>query len=358
MDQQIQKNKRIEWIDAAKFIAILAVMTDHTTNILYTDRRIAFLSYFSVSLFILLMGISCYFSFRKAPEAISRKVFNQSKNILIPYSAATFIYVAVDDHIFDFDTFIDHLIHFNASGPLYYVMLYLQLLLISPLIFQFFSFTKKKRFGPLIEAAGMVVVIFLCFLTTNYTNILDIYGGGGKLFGGTYLLLIYIGMWFGKYYPKIHLKPAVKWILFTVSLAAAAGWWLFLCKDQFNIDSRLPFGKGFNPPSISLFVQAIIVGTMFFSLGEILNDHNNSLPAKLFHAFSLLGRHTLYIFLYHKLILERIINISKITGIRVRNLGIRAFIYFSLMIGFSLLLELIMTKLFSYISRSYHRNET
>lgn len=39
-----------------------------------------------------------------------------------------------------------------------------------------------------------MVICIVAFLTTNYTNILDIYGGGGKLLGGTYLIAFWVGM--------------------------------------------------------------------------------------------------------------------------------------------------------------------
>ena len=33
--------ERTQWIDVAKFLAIVAVMTDHTYYVLYTERGIA-----------------------------------------------------------------------------------------------------------------------------------------------------------------------------------------------------------------------------------------------------------------------------------------------------------------------------
>lgn len=56
MDQQ--KNERINWIDCAKLIAMIAVLVDHSNNLLYSDVRIAYASYFSVSFFVILSGIS------------------------------------------------------------------------------------------------------------------------------------------------------------------------------------------------------------------------------------------------------------------------------------------------------------
>lgn len=55
-------HKTIKWIDCAKCLAILAVMTDHTNGILYTNQDIAYASYFSVSLFIIIAGMMSFLS--------------------------------------------------------------------------------------------------------------------------------------------------------------------------------------------------------------------------------------------------------------------------------------------------------
>ena len=57
--------EQIKWINCAKMVAILAVMTDHTFDVLYTNSKIAMASYFSVSLFIILSGMTSYLSYSK-----------------------------------------------------------------------------------------------------------------------------------------------------------------------------------------------------------------------------------------------------------------------------------------------------
>lgn len=53
-------NREVVWLNCAKFVAIFAVMIDHTNGILYTNQEVAWASYFSVSLFILISGITSY----------------------------------------------------------------------------------------------------------------------------------------------------------------------------------------------------------------------------------------------------------------------------------------------------------
>lgn len=69
MEQEVQRSY---WIDAAKLVAILGVLVDHTQNVLYSNHRIADCSYYSVGLFIFLMGVTGYGSTADIREA-SRK---------------------------------------------------------------------------------------------------------------------------------------------------------------------------------------------------------------------------------------------------------------------------------------------
>ena len=111
---------KVPWIDMAKFVAIVAVMVDHTNGILYHRSSIALASYFSVSLFILLMGITSFWSFERN--------FGNLK-------LATAVYQVTAYRSFDFLTYLMAVIHFNASGPFYFVLLYIQLLLAAPVLF-------------------------------------------------------------------------------------------------------------------------------------------------------------------------------------------------------------------------------
>lgn len=57
------EKKRIFWLDFGKFIAILAVLLDHSSGLLYKTPLIQRATFFSVSLFILTSGITSYYSF-------------------------------------------------------------------------------------------------------------------------------------------------------------------------------------------------------------------------------------------------------------------------------------------------------
>ena len=243
---------------------------------------------------------------------------------------ATFIYSVFADKYFDFAIYVKRVICFNANGPFYYVLLYLQLLLIVPIIFYFLQNTGNKKYSIGIEILGLVIVLVIAGLTTNYTNILSVTGGGGKLFGGTYLCLLYIGMMFGKYCDRISLQKASVIVLFAVSLIVTMLWWNFISVDKLRIDARVPFGAGFNPPSISLGIYAILVACTIYLFEKLLINSDKLLM--LFAKISILGKHTLYVFLYHRLFLDYIFpQIPMITAIE--NIWFKRIIYFVGMVG-------------------------
>ena len=73
---------RITWINCAKCVAILAVLVDHTYQRLYDNQDISKLSYFSVSMFILLAGMTTYMSIENHPMGWMKNFFRLSKKIL------------------------------------------------------------------------------------------------------------------------------------------------------------------------------------------------------------------------------------------------------------------------------------
>ena len=343
---QEQKEKRSKWIDIAKFMAIIAVLIDHTNGILYSNPQIAYFSYYSVSLFILVMGITSYWSMNKENRNVVVQIKKKCWGILRPYLVATFIYCIVQDKFFDLNLYLKHLIHFNASGPLYYVLLYIQLVIITPVIYTIFKFSEKKRNGVLVEIIGLIIVLFLSSITTNYSDLLSVYGGGGKLLGGSYLILFYLGMWIGKYQIKIRLKKYEAILVFILSLTITILWWKFIAIDRLQIDSYVPYGRGFNPPSISFGTYGILWALTICILGKVLVCFNIS--SKIIDLISYLGKHTLYIFLYHRLFLDFVL-----PHLALNNLWVKRCVYFGVMLIGSIVIEFILKEAYRGVLKMY-----
>ena len=104
------------------------------------------------------------------------------------------MYTVVQDRYFNFELFINRVILFNASSPLYYVALYIQLIFINVFLYTIIKKCNQCRYSYLYKMIIFILLLFGASLSINYSNILSIYGGGGKLFGGTYVVLSYLGM--------------------------------------------------------------------------------------------------------------------------------------------------------------------
>lgn len=134
---------KTEWINCAKFIAILAVIADHTNGVLYTDTRIALASYFSVTVFIFLSGITSFYSnHRHENNPVVKDTLRRIKGILVPYAVATLLYQIVAVKFWDMKTYMLYLFNFSICGVFYFVVFYVQLLIISPLLYRLIVFCK------------------------------------------------------------------------------------------------------------------------------------------------------------------------------------------------------------------------
>lgn len=301
----MNNKNQIKWINFARLIAIIAVIVDHTNGYLYSNQDIVKASYFSVSLFILISGMTSYISYSHRNENWIKSIIRGCKKISIAYIISVFIIGIYVNRFFDFLDFLKNLVYFNISGPHYYVLLYIQLMIVGPILFNLLKSFDKNKYTKLYEIITFVIVVIVSSYTIRYTNILGIYGGGGKLFGGTYLILFYIGMLISKY--KIfeefsYLKSSISFVFGSI---AWFFWWRYLCDTGSIIDSYFLFGNGLNPPGVSLMVLAsftLVACYGFFTLLEKID-----IASRLVLFISWLGSHTLYVFLYHLLLLHHFI---------------------------------------------------
>lgn len=295
-----QKNSnRILWIDAAKFAAIMAVYLDHCYVFVTEKPTFVNLSFFSVSLFILLMGITSYQSCKRSSFDLKNKL----KKILLPYLGAVFIYHIFDNKGFNLETYLADLVHFNHPGHLYYVLVYIQLAAITPVIFYIFKKTEGIKNVFLRRILAFVIIIFISVLATNHTYITSAFGGGRALFGGTYLILFYLGMWFADVHNKITLQKKQSLYLLIISASMTLIWMTLIALKRFKFDRFFPFYQGINPPGLTLCVYSTLILLTFYSLGNLLTFYPQSFLNKIFKIFASAGRHTLYMYLYHWLIL-------------------------------------------------------
>lgn len=302
------KTEEIGWINYAKGLAIIAVLVNHTYNSLYFDDHFLVASFFNNSVFIMVSGYLCFFSNKKRSRSYLENVTHSLSNVLLAYTLATFIYQVYDSHCFDLEQFLIHLVHFDASTQFHYICLFIQLMLVNKPLYIVTRTSFESKFLDIIKDIILgVILIFLSYFSVNYTNILNVYGGGGKLLGGTYIIIYYLGMLLAKYhiFDKSNLGGGIGnntlLIKSLISIFVWILWYLFMYQNSMKIDSKLPFGEGYNPPSISIAILGFITFITAYELNNMLHAVK---IIWVYKPIEYLGKHTLYIYLYHILFLN------------------------------------------------------
>lgn len=183
------RNNRVQWIDCAKTIAIIAVLVDHCNGILYDNQYIAQTSYFSVSLFVLLSGMTSYISSSKNGINWKRQLKRIGK-LFLQYALAVFIVLIALMHYFDLKTYLQYIVSFNIQAPYYFLVFYIQLLLLTPLLIHWCEFCDLRKYKYVWHITTLLVLIQLSSVFIRYTYILPVHGGGQYLAGGTYIILL------------------------------------------------------------------------------------------------------------------------------------------------------------------------
>lgn len=295
-------NQTKHWINAGKFIAIVAVIVNHTHNLIYKNETIEYISFFSVSLFILLSGVTSYYSCERhyANRGI-KELLRRISSIFIPYVVATAAYMFINDGTINARGFLSHIIHFSASIPFYFIFFYMQLVAISMYLYDFICVLNSKKHPVILHILATITLAGMAVILMRFPLSTGIYGGGAYLFGGTYLILFYIGMVFASFRFQFRAIKSSGITAFVTSIVTLL-WIILTCKNRFALDTYFPFGVGRNPPGISLMIYGVLIFALLFSLISFIELLKNKAAYKIVEAISWLGGYSLYIFLFHSAI--------------------------------------------------------
>lgn len=296
--------KRMNWIDCAKFIAICAVVVDHCNGSLYTNPRIATASYFSVSLFVLLSGITAWTSNEKSGDVFHWS--NDAKRVLklfLSYALAVAIYQIRETRFFDVKQYISNALSFKYSEQFYFVLFFIQLTLLSSFLMMWIKFCNSKRHSTFYHIGTIGILCILSAVLIRYTYVLPVHGGGQYILGGTYLLLYYMGILCASK-DLFQMRRNAKLICIMISFTLWVIWWHLMCVRKLPFDKylQLYWGGGFNPPSVNFMVFALITLFLCYAFFSTLDEINNRYISKIMKIVCYLGRQTWYIFLYHLLV--------------------------------------------------------
>lgn len=316
--------EQIGWIDFLKGVSIFAVIMDHLYNIVYFNSGLHLFTGFSVSLFIFLAGITSVISLQRNKKPLKLYQLKKVKGILIPYVIASLVYsLIVHDFHFNLGVFWREIITFSASTPFYFILLFLQLILIAPYLYH--VIVNKHIIFQLLS---IVPAFFISKYLSEFTAIDGVFGGGGRILGGTYFFLFHLGMVFYLIY-KNHYKMVDKiWINVIAAIISTSSLYLI------HSTGALTMGWS-NPPNKFTIWFTISVFVLGYSIYSLITKYG---LGKMFSkVVEYLGKQSYYIYLYHSFA----IHIAWIISIKLAvNEGILKFVLF---ISFALLLPLLIS---------------
>lgn len=335
--------KEYKWINIAKALAIFAVVVDHAVGYLYTDPVIQRLSFFSVSLFLMISGMTSYFANIKygCDGPWYHVWFRSSKKLLIAYLVSTAIIQIYQTHYFDLTVYLQHIIKFDIAPPYYFVPIYFQLMLVNSVLFRYLETpVSEKLYIYRIAVMGVVItaISYFCLEYTNTFPSLNV-SENYNILGGSYLLVYYIGMLLAKH-KVIEKIGVIKNRIVLPILVLLCVIWYVESSNLFPISYRFLFGSSYNPPNMAQILFSIVMLVICIKIYQFGSRYRVS--NCILDRVQYIGKKSLFIFLYHLTIIQ-----ICSTYIPLESMWIRRIVCFACIIIGSLLLE----KIFFYLSK-------
>lgn len=299
---QKMERKRTLYIDLIKAAAICGVLVDHFRYLFPNPDLAGYISYFSVSSFVIVAGITTY---RSMPRQVDKILGGggyckyRLKGLFCTYFVACFCLYAFlhGGEILDIHDFFVTLISFNLPGASYYVIVYAQLIFISPLVYVLVQKIMNKRFPSIWMMLFMAAALCVGYLFTMKGVTLAYYGGAKYLLCGSYLSLFVFGMaWEVLDIPAKIMR--IKFVNLLAPLCAFAALKYGIHRGW----TTQPFtGWYLNPPSTVLMLYAVAV-VWCISAFVLHCEKIEWMTRYILRPVSVIGRYTLDIFLFHNLV--------------------------------------------------------
>ena len=285
------------WINIAKICSIGGVVLQHVRGYVHSNEYIIASVLWVVTLFTMLGGYNSLSSYENRGRFLLKK---KLLGIIMPYFFATVMYLLYDSHFLDATVLLQKLITFKATGPLYYVAVYMQLIIITPFLIGIINLCERNN-RMLRFILVWVLIIAISYCTTHYTNIFDIAIGGGNLFAGPWLLFWFAGMSIRYVEKGITLSQRQKKYALVLLTVMIAGWqYLFV-----NRGMNSSLGHILNSRQVGLTwanaLETLLIFFWFRLSVEMFENAAKGMGKWVLKPLDFMGRHSLYIFLYHML---------------------------------------------------------
>ncbi len=291
--------KREKWIDVLRGIAILAVIADHIFTLFGTFRidSIWKHTYFSVSWFIFLSGVTNGISASKTTWVFPKSYvtfWRKRLTIIFPYifaSTVSFLVFTYPHFHIDGKRYIYEIVHFSNQPIFYYINLLLQLYIIFPFLYVLMN-KSKKDWQMVLLVFG---TIFLSFILQAYTTPPWPFDAGLRVMGGILLAVFFLGVLYGREVFRIDRY------IFIISILIFTAIEVLLVYTHESIFKSLEH---------TFYLEAWSISLLFIIKFLFDRVRYDNLFSRL---LNFLGRHSLFIYLFHFLMIALYTNASWFT---------------------------------------------
>lgn len=355
--------KRSNLIDYLRGIAIIFVVFDHLFVWLGLNHLWAFwhnLLIYSVTPLIFLAGYTFHLSYFKRPLILTSQIsdklsiitnvktyliyfYHKAKKIIIAYTLGFFIIMLWQQN-FSWRTFW-HL-YFTFPNQFYFIIIYLQLLFIAPLISSIWSSiaSLKPKINFFIKYGFISAIFLLLSLLLNQYPVFNsvTYYPGQLLFGGLQLWVFSMG----SLCAYLVIKKIIPSQIFTMSNNLLGGiiilLYLFFSHNQNKIFAH--------PPNYFTILYCLAATAIFCFIYLALKKIKLNFIIK---TIEYLGKHSLAIFIYHSFFISELIKKLPISFFN-SSIYLQIFLISFITIVSSVILTYIIDFLLAYLSKIFH----
>lgn len=280
-------NKKIQIMRGLSIIAVIVIHTYNTNTYAWGGYGVAIRPFvnFAVGMFIFLSG---YLTKENENGVYRDIIYRRIKKIIVPYIIWSFIFAIVNRRI---NTFIPDVFMSKCNGIYYFILVYIQMVLLIPVTFKLLQ-SRFSKLGWFVTP----VSIFLIRYISLWFNIELGFPFQGELFV----------FWFGFYYLGVSLKN--RYINLQLSKKYLTNLCLFSLVIQ-GVEGFIWYWMGnFDMATTQLKMSSIITTGLFCIRAYIYIEaddlNSNEQPVILKKFLKVLGDNSFGIYLSHMLIIK------------------------------------------------------
>jgi probable poly-beta-1,6-N-acetyl-D-glucosamine export protein len=282
-------NRKANWIDSLKGLAIIAVVCDHVFfNYSISNQYFIFAQfYFSVTCFIFLSGLTNAISLKNKKWIFPMSYLDYWRKRVISILPAYVIGTGVCYYLsnrgnLNINAFVLQIKDFSAQPTYYYINLILQLYLIFPVLYQLVRFSDRLWKKLILTA----LVYYFSFNILYMFRPVWPFNHAGLMFGGGYFFVFYLGILF----QSIMDKRRIYYVLIPVGLL------VFAYFEHLIFTYKSPFIS-----IVTTFPLFLLSLSFILVLSLVIKLIIEKTPLNWFLA--LIGNNSYIIYLYHYLVI-------------------------------------------------------